>query len=564
MKKQKITAILMAVSFAAAALSGCNTDPDAGSSTQTSGGSTAAESTGENSSESSEKIVRIGTISSPSGIFNPLYSSDDWTGYVVSLVYEPLLSIDEKAEYKGDLAKSWEISQDSKTVTFHLVDNAKWTDGEPFTAEDVKFTLEFMSDPEYTGLNSTYVSPIAGYEDYHSGKADTLSGVNVVDDHTVEITTTDVYASFLEKIGRSLRIIPEHIWKDVDVATADQNTDLLQNPVGLGPFEVTEYVPDQYTVLKKNADYFKGEPKLDEIVVQVINADTVQAQVLNGEIDVLRLESSNPDDLDEYKNAGVQVFNTRLNAFQHMVPNFNNKYLADKTVRQALAHAINRQGIVDSQLYGYGAVANTLYTEGFWAYPGADKLDTYDYDPEKAKELLTGDGFSYKGDKLYDADGNQVTFRLIYPSGNKAREGAAAVIQQNLGEIGIDVDLQLMEFAAMSAQIQKHDDSYDLALIGNGFGADADVTQLVGTGGTNNHSGYSSDEMDELLAKGVSYIDNETRQPIYEEIAKLANEDLPTIYLYNWDRFTVVNSKVKNVSVTPYSFYDGVENWDIQ
>ena len=567
-EKEKLTAILLTAALPLG-LAGCSTNPDApATKAETKAGTSASESSTASTTESEEKsdkekIVRIGAISSPSGIFNPLYANDDWNGYVTGQIFQSLIKVDPNGNYIGNLADSWDISDDSKTVTFHLNKDAAWTDGTDFTADDVKFTLEFMVNPDYSGLNSTYITPIAGYADYHSGNADSLEGVKVIDEDTISITTEEVYASFLEKIGRNLSIIAKHIWEDVDVATADQNTEKIQNPVGTGPFILTEYVPDQYSILTKNEKYFKGTPKIDKLVIQVINADTVQAQVLDGEIDLLRVESLNPDDIEEYEDNGFIILHNRLNAYQHMVINHRNPILAKKEVRQALAYAINRQGIVDSLLYGYGEVANDVYTRDFWAYPGDDKINPYEYDPEKAKELLTDAGFTYKNGVLYDGE-SPVTFELIYPSGNKAREGAATVIQQNLKDIGIDVNLQLMEFAAMTAILQKFDDSYDLALLGNGFGLDADVSQLIGTNGSTNYAGFSNERVDELLSEGLNYVDVEKRAPIYKELAALTNEYLPSVYLYNWDRFTIVNPKLKNVVVSTYSYSHDIENWDIE
>ncbi len=521
------------------------------------------ENSGSTGGSGQEKILRLGSISSPTGIFNPLYASDDYTAYINNLIFQTLVSVDASANLKPNLAESWDVSEDSKTITFHLYDNIKWTDGEPFTADDVRFTLEFMANKNYTGLNSTYVQQIAGYDEVRSGTAEHLSGINVIDNYTVAITTKEIYASFYEKIGRGISIIAEHVWEGVPVEEVEQSTELLQNPIGTGPFKLAEYVPDQYTALEKNPDYFEGEPKLDKIIIQVVNPDTAQAQLLNNELDMIRVESLNPDDIKIYEDAGFDVRSNLLNAYQHMVINFNDPLLSDKDFRQAMAYAINREGIVASLLYGYGNVANTIYTREFFAYPGDEAINDYAYSPEKALEILTKKaGLEYKDGTLYQ-NGSPVKLTLIYPSGNKAREGAAAVIQQNFKEIGIDLKLELVEFATLTSVLQERKtDGFQLALLGNGFGADADVSQNVGTDGSNNHSMYSNSKIDGLLAEGLKSLDNETRAPIYKEIATILNDELPVIYLYNWERFTIINPKVKNVDITTYSFYDGVENWD--
>ncbi|BCJ94279.1 ABC transporter substrate-binding protein [Anaerocolumna cellulosilytica] len=566
MKKRWISLALASL-FVITALTACAKTNNTGSTNNTGGTTTqpaGQTDTGNASGEGKEKILRLGNISSPTGKFNPLYANDDYTAYINNLIFQSLVTVDANANLQPGLAEKWEVSEDSKTITFHLFQNIKWTDGEPFTAEDVQFTLEFMSDKNYTGLNSTYVQQIVGFDEVHNQTAEHLSGINVIDEYTIAITTKEVYASFYEKIGRGVGIIAKHVWEGVPLAEVEQRTELLQNPIGTGPFKLQEYKADQYTTLVKNPDYYEGTPKIDKIIIQVVNPDTAQAQLLNNELDMIRVESLNPDDIKIYEDAGFEVKSNLLNAYQHMVINFNDPILSNKDFRQAMAYAINREGIVASLLYGYGNVANTIYTKEFFAYPGDDAINDYAYNPEKAIEILsTKAGYEYKDGTLYK-DGNPVKLTLIYPSGNKAREGAATVIQQNFKEIGIDLKLELVEFATLTSILQERkDDNFQLALLGNGFGADADVAQNVGTGGSNNHSQYSNTKVDELLVEGLTSLDNDTRAPIYKEIATILNDELPVIYLYNWERFTIVNPKVKNVNVTTYSFYEGVETWDI-
>lgn len=569
MKKRWIS-LALAAFLAVSALTACsktvnnanttsNTNNTEGSASEPGGVSESG-----NATEEKEKILRLGNISSPTGKFNPLYANDDYTAYINNLIFQSLVTVDAGANLQPGLAESWKVSEDSKTITFHLFKNIKWTDGQPFTAEDVQFTLEFMSAKNYTGLNSTYVQEIEGFDEVHNNTAEHLSGIHVIDEYTIAITTKEVYASFFEKIGRGVSIIAKHIWDGIPLEEVEQRTDLLQNPVGTGPFILQEYAADQYTTLVKNPEYYEGVPKLDKIIIQVVNPDTAQAQLLNNELDMIRVESLNPDDIKIYEDAGFEVTSNLLNAYQHMVINFNDPLLSNKDFRQAMAYAINREGIVASLLYGYGNVANTIYTKEFFAYPGEAALNDYAYSPDKALEILTTKvGLTYKDGTLYQ-NGTPVKLTLMYPSGNKAREGAATVIQQNFKEIGIDLKLELVEFATLTSVLQERKaDSFQLALLGNGFGADADVTQNVGTGGSNNHSQYANTKVDKLLEEGLTSLDNGVRAPIYKEIATILNEELPVIYLYNWERFTILNPKIQNVNVTTYSFYEGVENWDM-
>lgn len=549
-----------------ASLTGCVGEPDdtktqaAATTTQTSG-TEKAESTAQ--AASGEKILRIGITAAPSGVFLQQLVSDDYNNAITGYIYEPLVGMNEDGEFEPHLAKSWEVSEDNKTITFRLEEGVKWHDGEDFTANDVKFTFELMSDPDYAGLNTVYVSHIEGYDAKHSGEASELTGVKVIDDYTVSITTSEVYASFLYGIAYNNKIIPEHYWAEVPVGKLSEATEKLKNPIGTGPFKLSKYVEGQYGELVKNTEYWKGEPKLDKIVVTVVNTETSQALVLNGEVDYLSLYSTNPDDNAIYEENGFNVNFVRLNAYQQMnVNTAYNELYGITEFRQALAYAINRQGIVDSLLYGYGQVANCPFQKQFWTYPDEGKLNPYDYDPEKALEVLQSiEGITYDGTTI-SYKGEPVKIKLTYPSGNLAREGAAVVIQQNLKDIGIDVELELLEFATMIERLQAGE--YEMALSGNGAGLDPDtLSNYFATGRGNNYTNYSSERVDELFEEGLHYLTNEERAPYYKEIAEILNNDLPTIFLYNWDQAYVTNPRVTGMTYSIFDSPDPSWNWDV-
>lgn len=511
---------------------------------------------------SKPSILRMASDSSPSGVFNPALIQDQYNGYITDLVYEALVIMNDDIQYEPALAERWEISDDSQSITFYLRKNVKWHDGKPFTAEDVKFTYEFIAHPDYPGSKSSFISAISGFKDFNEGKSKSLEGIEIIDDYTVKIKTDGVYAPFLDKICFQIKIIPKHVWEKVEVSKSIEATDLLRNPIGTGPFKFKEFSPDRYTIVEKNEDYWAGIPKLDSIVIQVVNPETVQAQMLNGEIDYLLLLNINPDDMKTYLDAGFKQLQINFTGFQHMAINNDNPILGHKAVRQAFAHAINRQGIVDSLLYGYGNVANTAYIPSFWAYPGEDKLNPYEYNPEKAIEILTKEaGWQYKDGKMY-VDGKPLKLTLTYPSGNKVRELSAPIIQENFKNIGIELELQMMEFPTASARLKKGE--FELGLVGHGLGADADARRHFHTdsiGVANNSSRYSNPELDKLLEEGVKYLEVEKRKPIYHEAAILINEEMPTIFLYNGSGAVIMSPKLNGVKTTGLSTFYDIHNW---
>ena len=553
--KRKLFSLLLVIAMISTLLAGCGGDKNATNNTPSN----------DASKGSDKSIVRMALWSAPAGIFNPVLLGDDYDGAVAGLIYEPLVEMNPKFEFESGLAEKWEISEDSKSITFYLRKDVKWHDGQPFTAEDVKYTFEFISDPGYAGNKFSQISPISGANDYKEGKSDSIKGIEVIDDHTIKITTDEVFAPFLDKIA-GIDVIPQHIWSKIEVSKALESTDILRNPVGTGPFKFEKFVPDQYVTVEKNEEYWAGAPKIDSIVLQVVNQDTAQAQMLSGEIDFMQLSSMNPDDLALYEDAGIQIQEVFYTSFQQIGVNIRNPLLADKKVRQALTYAIDRQGIVDSLLHGHGNVANTTYPPFFWSYPGDEAINAYDYSPEKAIEILTKEvGWEYKDGKMY-ADGKPVKFSLVYPTGNKARELSAPVIQENLKNIGIELDLQIMEFATMLAKV-KDEKAFDLFLLGSGIGADPDVrnnfsTEAIETG--SNYMGYSNTELDKLFEEGVKYIEIEKRKPIYFEAAKIINEDMPVIFLYNWSEGRAIAPKLKGVQSFAFGSYYKVNEWYIE
>ena len=561
---KKALALFMTAVMAVGLFAGCSGENTGDGSTEAGMEKNTAEA-GTSGEETEIKTLNYGIPSSPSGIFLYQFHNDTYNSYVTTNVFDSLVVIDPTGVAEAKLAKEWKVSEDEKTYTFTLNENVTWHDGEPFTANDVAFTLNFMASPDYTGFYSSYVSTIEGYEEVQAGTADTLSGVSVNGDYEISITTSEIYASMLTRIG-VIGIMAEHIWKDVDIATADQQTELLRNPVGTGPYKLKEFVQDQYVTLEANPGYYGGVPKIDEVSFVTVNGETVQAQLLNGEIDVFPLTSINEDDLKIYEDAGLNVEFYTNNGWQSLQINCQNELLSKREVRQALAYAIDRKGMVDSLLYGYGKVANAIYASTFWTYPGDENLPIYEYKPKKAIELFESVGLTYdsENNQMLDEEGNQLTLRLFVPTGNKVRENAGVVIQSNLTDIGIKCEMETMEFATLFDLLGQTDDpaNFDLALIGYSMGADPDVSELVSTNGGTNFCRYYNDEIDSLLEAAQLTTDQSERKELYGKVAAMLAEESPAVYLFNQDGAYAMGAGVE-MQTNPFSGCYHIEQWDI-
>lgn len=516
--------------------------------------------TGDGSDMAETQDLRISISGTPAGVFNPALTSDNTEASVTWLIFDSLLRYTPDYDFAPGIARSWEVSEDSKTVTLHLAENAVWHDGEKFTANDVAFTLKFMGDPKYPGQFYTKVSAIKGMEEYKAGTAADVEGIKVIDDNTIELTTAEVYAPFLSNLAE-IYVIPEHIWSKIDISTAMEQTELLQNPVGTGPFKIKDFAVDQYCSFSRNDDYWEGAPKLQSVLLQSVNEETAQGQILNGETDIMYVDDMSEDSLAIYKNAGIPIEVSYWTSYREIGLNARNPLLQDKRVRQALATGFDRAGICKSIYNGYATVANTCYAPFFWAYPGDDALNQYAYDPEKAVQMLQEAGWEYKDGTMY-ANGAPVEFTLASTSSKQA-DALLAVFQDNMKQIGIKVTVQNMEFATQLAALREGT-GWDMYFLGMGTGNDADgrlafASYSIGAG--NNFTGYASEELDALLEEGVKYVDIEKRKPIYYEVAKFMNEELPSIFVCNWGSGTALNPKLRNYVASSNAKYYDIVNW---
>lgn len=510
--------------------------------------------------------VKYAIWSAPKGVFLPSHAIDAYDSAVNEVVYEGLLKLNPKYELETTgLAKSYEVSSDSKTITFKLNENVKWHDGKPFTAEDVKFTFEFYGNADYTGPYGSRVSAISGAAAFKKKQAQSIEGIKVIDQNTISITTDDVYGSALLVFGTYLPIIPKHIWESVDPKKVSEATDLLRNPVGTGPFKMSKFVPDQYVELTANDDYWKGRPNIDKLIYMVSNQDTAQAQIMKGEINILNISSPSKSEIDLLKNSKIDVNINSSFTYQAMVMNNESEVFKDKKVRQAFAYAINREGMVKDLLEGYSTVATNPYPSFFWAYP-ASGLNEYKYDSKKAIDLLKQSGWEYKeSEKLMYRNGQPVKFTLKYPSGDKSREKAAAVIQQNLKDIGIQVDLQLLDFNTTLSNIQAGD--YQIALMGMGSSnGDADISQFYHSSALSqksslNLSRLNNSKVDELLDKGRKILKSEDRKPIYNQLSLLLNDEQPMVYLYFSPQGRACSNNLKGVNMGNGSATYNINEW---
>jgi peptide/nickel transport system substrate-binding protein len=497
----------------------------------------------------------------PSGTVNPITESTTYDGYLTELVFNGMLVNDENGNPQCDLAKSYDVSPDGLTYTFHLRDDVKFSDGTKLTADDVAFTFTAAADPNYDGPLGSYIAWIKGYNDYNQGSATSLSGIVVKDPTTISITLNQKNASATRSLfGFGIISKKYYAFNKGDFKKV-HSLDL--KPIGTGPYKLTAFKPGQETDLVRNDTYYKGKPKIKNIVCIKTDATTNVQKLEKGETDI-DLVASNPTTINSLKRAGflnLQLFPDL--GYSYIGLNLKDPLFQDKQVRQALVYGLDRKGFVDSYFKGYAEVSNEPFSPVQWAY--SNDVNQYAYNPTKAGKLLdaagwklnSSDGFRYK-------DGKKFTFTFLYPSGGKFYPALVAVMKDNYKKIGIDLELVSLDFNTLCSKIDlvngKRD--YQAYTMAWSLSADPDSTQIFDsnqdvTGGSN-YVSFHNTESDELLQQGLTELDQNKRKIIYQKWAKLINDECPYIFIAQNKDSWAINSRVKGIKIG--SFVDWTTN----
>ncbi|WP_462409756.1 ABC transporter substrate-binding protein [Neobacillus sp. Marseille-QA0830] len=507
----------------------------------------------EEAASKESKSISIGITRSPVS-FNPLDRADWAQFYISSVMFNPLMELDENFHFVPRLADSIETS-DNQTFTAHLNPKAKWTDGKPVTADDVLFSLEMITNPKFSSLLSSQFQILDGLKPggkYDGGNFADFPGAKKVDDHTVTFKTqTPVDPNvFNEKIAANLKALPKHILGNVSPESLAQNPFMQKPTVTYGAFKFVDYQNNQFVAMEANKDYFKGSPKIDKLFFKIMPVANLVAQLQSGDIDMNfpEIGSLSLQDYETVKKID-QIKTVEGKPVNYKLIGFNTKKL-DQKVRQAIAYGINRDGIVKDLLKGNGEVQKGPYAPVHPYYN--DKIkDSYPYDPNKAKQLLKEAGWDSSKSLTY-----------IVPIGNQELEKAGDLVAANLKEIGLNVKVEKSDIPGMIQRLKK--DDFDMYSITMSFVLDPDVSFVYQTGASNNFHHWSNPEVDALLTKGVRETDTKVRKEIYDKFQELHIEEVPEIGLYADYRLRAVNKRVTVGGPKDIGMLINVHEWDVK
>ncbi|TVP84563.1 MAG: oligopeptide ABC transporter substrate-binding protein [Alkalicoccus sp.] len=500
----------------------------------------------------------------------------DWNWYEGADDSFPLTIFNGEALYDVDheddfnlaprLAQDWEWSDDNRTVTFTLEEGVMWHNGEELTAEDFEFSYETIAHPDYDGPRLSNVERIEGFDEYRAGDADSLEGVEVVDDYTLEVTFEEALANNLEELWPYPS--PKAHLEDIPVDELEDAPEVRENPVGLGAFEVSNITPGETVEFTAFEDYYQGAPNLDEVTYRIIDGSQAGELLAQGEVDIIELEPTQASPLEDNEDVTIEEIEGLSYSYlgfklgewdaEEERVEMNNEKFESKELRHAFAHAIDREGIISEFSEGYGNVINAPESVIRWSYPDEGDLNQYEYDPERAQELLeeagyedqTGDGF------VEDPDGEEFTVNLAaMDTPPDIAEPRAQYIIQTLQDVGINAQLmdgQLLDFNLFYDLVEEDHEDIDIFLGAWGLAtADPDPSGLWRSNDFWNFPRWDNEESDELIAEGVSEeaIDQDYRQDVYNEWHQLVNEELPLIPLNSPIDIYGVNSDVGGVSI---------------
>jgi peptide/nickel transport system substrate-binding protein len=519
-------------------------------------------------------------------IINPVLSVSSESANLEPAIFDGLIKIDIKGEPQPNLAFSWNISEDKLKWTFYLKRGVRFHDGKELTADDVVFTYEAVKKPENKGRYYSFF--------------EFVKDIKAIDKYTIEITLIRPYVSFL--YGLEVGILPRHLLEGKDLLHSEFN----YKPIGTGPYRLDKWDEGEI-ILNANKDYFNGRPYINRIIIKNFsNQKVMWARLMRGEIDFA--PAMTPSDYEIIKN--IPFFKTYsvlkpyyyMIAFNLMEKDFNveiasasprndrsegalndrqskgviarsgvtkqsiskDNFFKDKRVRQALNYAVDKEKLIKEALSGMGSVsAGTIYPLT-WAY--YQDIKPYPYNPKKALELLKEAGWEDRDNNhILDKNGEELKFTILINKGDEIKERCIRLIQEQLLDIGIKLDVELIDLPSLIKRLLQRDfESHfpEIASIN-----DPDINyQLWHSSqireGFNMFS-YKNQRIDELLEKGRVEFDREKRRGYYIDFQKEILSDPPGIFLF-WTEYLIgIHERFKDVKVDWRGTFSDIAEWHV-
>lgn len=550
-KRNRILSLLLA-GVMALGLTACGASNAGAAADETGSAAVSTESASSDTAASGEKIINVG-VTNTIGSINPLLlNGGEINKYATGLMFLPLMELDADLNFEGMLADSI-TTEDNKNFIVHIDDAATWSDGTPVTADDVVYTALRLASPVIGNTAMMYyVFEGVGDDGFVEEGAESIDGIQKVDDKTVQFTTKEEMpiTTFENSYARYLLTLPKHVieqYSEEELSTADwfNHPDVVS-----GPFIVTDFDVDHYISYEANKDYWKGAPKIDKLNIKIVDGSQLYAVLQSGEIDITQQTMS---DIPQEDYESVEALDNVEVVYGSPVTNqsvfIQTKNVPDVKVRQAMLYAIDRQQILEELLNGHGEIVDGFLSSASPFYD--DSLTPVSYDPEKAKALLEEAGW----------DGSQ-TIRFYVNSGDSTFVNAASIIAAEWAAVGIKAEIQTVDFATLMSVAGTED--YDVLAVQYTYAPVdpyPDVAWLLG--GEGSWTGYSDDTLNDALTKSQLTSDPEETKELFSVVDKKVQEDVPMFSAYVISAQGAVSKRITGAAPSVYGFFNDVQNWDV-
>jgi peptide/nickel transport system substrate-binding protein len=492
-------------------------------------------------------------VTSDAVSFHPYLTTDTASSSYEGFVYGASLwrYNPQTLQPEADAAKGWTVSDDRLTYTFKLRDDLKWSDGKPITSADYKFAYDQAIKPEN---KYPYISNLELIDSYEAP-----------DPQTLIVKMNEPIAVGLEA-AEAITPLPKHIWEKLDWTDPTKNPEIMAPSVSSGPFKLQEWRKDDHATFVANDLYYRGRPHLDSYTVRIVPSQEISFQMLkSGEVDYTSITPDQYADAKAQPNLAMYEYWPARAAWSYIGFNLRRPLLQDVNVRHALAESVDRSAIASRIQNNLAQPNYSIFPATSWVHnPNVPK---WEYDPAKARTLLDAAGWKPGADGLRQVDGQPLKLKILFgPNTNKTREKVATVLQQWLREVGVDSEIQSLEWGAYLATLKKEPFDYDLYLGAwsatvephwmNQIWLEESIPDL-------NAGAYVNKKVEDLFGQAVKEFDQPKRKELYGQIQQIIAEDSPYIFTTYTMSYEPVNKRIGGVEVNKLGLSE-VETWYVK
>jgi peptide/nickel transport system substrate-binding protein len=486
--------------------------------------------------------------------FHPYLTTDTGSSSYQAMVYTgALLRLDENTlEYIPNMAESYTISEDGLTFTFHLRQDMKWSDGQPITAHDFKWTYDRVTNPANGFPYLSQLEFITSYE--------------ALDDYTLQIKIGEVYAPALSQMSGLIDPLPQHIWENLDWSDPEKNPEINNPSVVSGPYKLVEWKRDQHAIFEANENFwYHGAPNIERVTIEIVpDQDVAYEKMKSGETDTGPITPENLEEARQLENVTVYEWWPASARWSYVGLNMREGFPThDINVRHGLSYALDKELLTEQVMLGQAKRLCSVYPETSWVYN--PDVPCYEYDRERALEEFAKAGYTLQDGKLVDENGEQLRLTLVFgPNTDQTRGLIAVTIQDFLREVGIEVEIQALEWSSYLETIQAAEPDWDMHLgawvtpiephIMYTIWSEENIPQL-------NTVAYVNKDVEALFKEAGATYDTEFRKEKYQEIQRIIAEESPYIFLFYNKSWSGQNNRVQGIQPTVLGIGWNFEDW---